>query len=155
MNLTLLLFLFLVVTVSGDMNNLKFGQGFGNVEILIGTDWFFVCDSKWDDSEATVTCRQLGYKFGQAFIGSRLGTYRYSGLTQSLTNFTCNGTERTLQECAYDRSDQQCGQNSKASVLCSDAILDMCKLWRWTWYCQLVINDIKMHLSKTYLWISP
>ncbi len=34
----------------------------GLVEILIGTQWGYICADQWTMNEANVVCRQLGYR---------------------------------------------------------------------------------------------
>ena len=72
----------------------------GRVEVFSHGVWGRVLSNSWDQTEAAVVCRQLGFP----------GVI--SALTQSpfgdgsgpvlMSNVQCNGSENTIQQCQYD-----------------------------------------------------
>ena len=69
----------------------------GRLEVFINEQWARVCDDGWDETEAGVACRQLG--FGSS------GTIRHlqaSGSEQVVPrNFSCSGNELMLSNCSH------------------------------------------------------
>lgn len=50
----------------------------GRLEICMSGVWGSICDNLWDDFDATVACRQLGFSDqGNYIIMKRVGLYIY------------------------------------------------------------------------------
>ena len=71
----------------------------GRVEIYYNYRWGTVCDDGWDDTDAGVVCRQLGFGSSGRAIGSA-GFGQGSGSIW-LSVVTCTGTESTLASCGH------------------------------------------------------
>ena len=59
-----------------------------------------VCDQDWDDVDAGVLCRMLGYAAGRATTGSQFGEMTSNYL---MTEVRCSGTELSLLDCPHSR----------------------------------------------------
>ncbi|XP_050402747.2 scavenger receptor cysteine-rich type 1 protein M160 isoform X1 [Patella vulgata] len=70
----------------------------GRVEISVGGVWGTVCDSFWDNREAGVMCRQLGFSDGYAL---RNAYYGQGTGPIWLSNIRCDGTETELHKCPH------------------------------------------------------
>ena len=66
----------------------------GRVEVKYNRQWGTVCDDGWDDTDAGVVCRQLGFGSSGTAIGSA-GFGQGSG-SLWLDSVTCTGNESTL-----------------------------------------------------------
>uniref|UniRef100_A0AAQ5ZEB4 Neurotrypsin n=1 Tax=Amphiprion ocellaris TaxID=80972 RepID=A0AAQ5ZEB4_AMPOC len=94
----------------------------GRVEVFINGQWGSVCDDGWNDVNAAVVCRQLG------FIGAaKARSMAYFGEGRGpihLDNVRCLGTEMYLGQCLTEGQDgHDCRHSEDAGVIC-DYTLD-------------------------------
>ena len=88
----------------------------GRVEICQNSTWGTVCDNSWDNSDAMVVCRQLGFSvigatsLAQAFFGQGTGMIY-------LDNIACTGSETRLSDCTATTT-HNCAHNEDAGVTC-------------------------------------
>lgn len=91
-----LTYLFSDVTKIRLVNGLNASQGRVEVYVQGPNKWGTVCDDLWDDKDATVVCRYLGYAVGKArkraAFGAGTGSIWYD-------NVKCKGDEKRLQDC--------------------------------------------------------
>ena len=90
------------------------------MEIYWNNQWGTVCDDLWDDNDATVICKQLGYSRGSARVSARVSAYfgEGSGLIL-LDNVNCNGRESNIFVCSHNIfGEHDCGHHEDAGVVC-------------------------------------
>jgi len=88
----------------------------GRVEVYFNGVWGTVCDNGWDDQDATVVCRSLGYSNGRA-----LGNAYYGEGADPIwmENVGCLGSEVSLDTCSFPGFGQQnCRHSDDAGVQC-------------------------------------
>ena len=92
----------------------------GRVEVYYNYQWGTVCDDGWDDIDAGVVCRQLGFGSSGTAIGSA-GFGQGSGSIW-LDSVTCTGNESTLVSCGHVGVGvaRNCYHNEDAGVRCSE-----------------------------------
>ena len=88
----------------------------GRVEIYWQNQWSTVCDDLWDDNDASVVCKQLGYSGGSArsnaFYGEGIGIIL-------VDDVECYGNESTLFDCKHRYFElNDCGHEEDAGVTC-------------------------------------
>ena len=95
------------------------GGNEGNVFVRNSAGYFGpVCDDYWDDGNARVVCRQLGFNYSTATVRSYFG--QTSGVF-AMDNVRCSGNENSIQDCPYELQDN-CGPSEAAGVKCYNGV---------------------------------
>ena len=91
----------------------------GRVEVNYNGEWGTVCDDGWDDTDAGVVCRQLG--FGSS--GTAIESVFFSQGSGSiwLDNVICSGNESVLASCGHlgVGITRLCSHDEDAGVRCN------------------------------------
>ena len=87
--------------------------------MFIGGQWIRVCDDGWEDTEAGVVCRQMG--FGSS---GRAQQFQISGSEDTeeiaIPNFSCSGNESTLLSCDHrEIGMSNCDNSDEVGVICT------------------------------------
>ncbi|XP_071844631.1 uncharacterized protein [Apostichopus japonicus] len=89
----------------------------GRVEVSVNGEWGTVCDDHWDDDDAEVVCRYLGYAGAMAARG--LAFYGQGTGSILLDDVQCDGTELSLNDCNANRiGENDCSHSEDAGVEC-------------------------------------
>ena len=70
----------------------------GTVEIMYQGTWGTICDDGWDDNDATVVCRELGFLNG---IATR-PLFEFNSGPVWLRQVECLGNESKLSQCPHN-----------------------------------------------------
>ncbi|KAG2466652.1 neurotrypsin isoform X1 [Polypterus senegalus] len=90
----------------------------GRVEVYHGGLWGTICDDQWDDSDAEVVCRQLG--FGGIAKAWRQAHYGEGSGPVLLDEMMCTGNELSIEQCPKSPwGEHNCDHKEDASVSCS------------------------------------
>ncbi|XP_071819842.1 scavenger receptor cysteine-rich domain-containing group B protein-like isoform X2 [Apostichopus japonicus] len=103
----------------------------GRIEIYHNGEWGTICDDDWDEDDAHVACRQLGYPTVDSYGGSAYYGDRYGGSASygesygegsgpiMLDDVRCDGSEYMLTQCGHNGWYQHnCGHGEDAWVTC-------------------------------------
>ena len=90
----------------------------GRVEVFYSGKWGAVCGLMWDQYDADVVCRELGYlRATRPSTGSEFGT---SWGPIWMENVACHGTESSLQYCAHNGWGlTECSHENEAGAICT------------------------------------
>lgn len=93
------------------------GPDEGRVEIFINGSWGTVDEDPWDDSDAGVVCRQLGYHYG----GTAFRTAHFGEGTGPiwLDDIGCNGNEPDLLSCPHGTDTSEDSHDEDVGVACA------------------------------------
>ncbi|XP_052690988.1 cell death abnormality protein 1-like [Crassostrea angulata] len=86
----------------------------GRIEVVTNGVWSTICDSKWDNYDATVVCKQLGLgKYGIAVSDAEFG----KGVGPNyISKVNCVGDETDLLTCPFEKL--SCSHENDAGVKC-------------------------------------
>jgi len=89
----------------------------GRIEIFWNRRWYTICDNGWDDNDAVVVCKQLGYSGGSARSGAYFG--EGTGFVM-LDSVNCFGNELNLFQCNRSNyRERTCHHHQDAGVVCA------------------------------------
>ncbi|XP_030847773.1 deleted in malignant brain tumors 1 protein isoform X2 [Strongylocentrotus purpuratus] len=95
----------------------------GRVEVYNNGTWGTVCDDSWDDTDAGVVCRSLGFDSGTGVGNAAFGEGSKDIL---LDDVSCTGTETNLGDCSNAGFGvHNCGHSEDAGVRCSETNLEV------------------------------
>ncbi|PIK61643.1 putative scavenger receptor cysteine-rich domain-containing group B protein [Apostichopus japonicus] len=101
----------------------------GRIEIYHNGEWGTICDDDWDEDDAHVACRQLGYPTVEAMVVAptmvtdMASAYYGESMARSwsylLDDVRCDGSEYMLTQCGHNGWYQHnCGHGEDAWVTC-------------------------------------
>ena len=98
----------------------------GRLEILHDGQWGTVCDDYWDEKDADVACRALGYEAGSVDEAKRFRRAYFGAADETvpiwLDNLQCTGSEASLLECPRGRDlevgEHNCRHREDVGVRC-------------------------------------
>jgi hypothetical protein len=115
----------------------------GRVEVFYSGKWGTICDHGWDINDASVACRQLGYKYGVRAIPGR---YVPDGTGQIwLDDVACSGNELSLSSCLHNGwGNKNCGHSQDAGVECTSTGILKLNLLPKTFYRTGYVNFCRL-----------
>ena len=98
----------------------------GRVEIQYQGIWGTICDDGWDDIDATIVCKELGFLNGTVTNGTQFG----SGATGPiwLRQVNCTGSESKLSHCIHPGAGNigNCSHAQDVGVKCNPHGMWLC-----------------------------
>ena len=90
----------------------------GRVEVYFAGQWGTICHNGWDNNDAQVVCRQLGFPEGNHLATSN--EYFGSGSESvALEYVNCVGSESNITSCPINYWGSRCSHSYDAGVICN------------------------------------
>jgi len=100
----------------GAIEYLEDGSVRGRVEVNYESEWGTVCDDDFDDLDAAVFCRSIGYSSSGA---TAIGYFGGGEGPTWMDQVACTGEESSLEECSRnDWGVEDCSHSEDVGVLC-------------------------------------
>ena len=113
----------------------------GRVEMYYNGQWGTVCNIGWDDIDASIVCKQLGFgSSGTAILDVQVygpGTGRVL-----LSNVMCSSNDTTLSSCAHHGVGIAvcgCDHDKDAGVTCNSMFITLSYITYYT-YCYITYH---------------
>ncbi|PVD22185.1 hypothetical protein C0Q70_17990 [Pomacea canaliculata] len=93
----------------------------GYVEVYANGEYGTICDDNWDDRDAAVVCRMLGFSESGA-VAITNGRSGHGSFIIAMDEVNCRGTESHLVDCGITRDNwahHDCSHNEDAGVSCT------------------------------------
>ncbi len=99
----------------------------GRVELYVAGRWGTVCNNGWDQNDAAVVCKQLGYSATNAHvITNNITSVKDQNMIIWLSKVQCTGDEGELWKCSHPGwTHGDCEHNKDALVSCE--VISVCK----------------------------
>lgn len=93
------------------------GSLYGAVQVWKeGSGYGEVCSDGFNDTDAKIVCREIGYTTAISLCCSSFGHW---GLPFVMSNVQCTGSENSIRNCLHESENPVCNSNTYASVVCS------------------------------------
>ena len=89
---------------------------YGAVQVWTGKRYSLVCSDGFEDADATVVCRRMGYPYGKHLCCSAFG---YINKLIEISEVKCTGNEINIDDCPSTRDLKSCQSQQYASVVCA------------------------------------
>ncbi len=116
----LYLYILLPVKFSEDNTSLSENIMYGYIDVISTSGEIYpVCQAKFEDIDAQVACKELGFTTGRTFPNLLLkGGEPFTGKHNVKRSVDCRGNETTMDECISEISHYSCDTQGKAVIAC-------------------------------------